>query len=377
MLISGNWVQSAAKTTETPSGSGNLQLAPGTVVAGRITQVSGQGEGVLRLADGRGFSFSGGQALKEGEPVRLEVVRLQPQITFRLMGSESGTAQRLAGDMEQSLMRLPDVFSRLMNLSGLGGAGGLERDGGLNTLFSALRSSSGHHPLFVTSKGESLAAVLQRVLPNLSLQSLQQGDFSELTRLLQGGRSLPELLQQLREAANDLRPGRGGGGEVAAQELGAARQTLGRVGDLLAMQELLPRVNLSPDGDPYLGYRLFWLDERGLGELIWRRHQGGKSGRGGEGEEEVTSVLVTLNLTRLGTVQARLSFQKNSLQIALGAEGEEALSALREDVRQLRQALIQAELPVRSLDLSRMSRASLQEERHTILELGEGFSIEV
>ncbi|HIJ84681.1 MAG TPA: flagellar hook-length control protein FliK [Magnetococcales bacterium] len=186
------------------------------------------------------------------------------------------------------------------------------------------------------------------------------------------------MLQQLRDAANDLRPApeavaQGRGGE---QELSAARQTLMRVGDLLAMQDVLPRTAPGLDGDPYLGYRLFWLDERGLGEMIWRRHHGGNAG--GEGEDkEATSVLVTLNLTRLGTVQARLSYTQNTLQIAMGAEEEDALSALREDIRVLRQALIQAELPLRSLELSRLSRATVQEERHTILELGEGFSIEV
>ncbi|MEO5328509.1 MAG: flagellar hook-length control protein FliK [Magnetococcus sp. THC-1_WYH] len=376
MLISGNFVQSVAKGEAKPS-SGGIQLTEGAIISGRIGQVNSRGEGVLRLTDGSRFSFSGGQALKEGEQVRMEVVRLQPQITFRMIASESGIAQQMAGDMEQSLMRLPDIFSRLMNFSGLDGgmAAASGKGEGLFSLFSAMQQA-GKSPLFVTSKGESMAAVLRRVLPNLSLESLQKGDLTELTRLLRsGGGEIKEMLQQLREAANDLRPAPGTGG--GDQDIGAARQTLMRVGDLLAMQDVLPRTATGPDGNPFLGYRLFWLDERGLGEMIWRQQSGGGSGRRGDEEKEVTSVLITLNLTQLGTLQTHLSYAHNALQVAMGAEEDEALSALRGDIRQLRQALIAAELPLRSLELSKISRGDVQEKRLEILALGEGFSIEV
>ncbi|MBF0423926.1 MAG: flagellar hook-length control protein FliK [Magnetococcales bacterium] len=104
---------------------------------------------------------------------------------------------------------------------------------------------------------------------------------------------------------------------------------------------------------------------------------GGGGRSGGEGEDQTTSVLVTLNLSRLGTVQARLAYVTNALQIAMGAEEDQSLAALREDIRVLRQALIAAELPLRSLELARLSRAEVQEERMAILNLGNGFSVEV
>lgn len=396
MEISGNLVRAVDQSQDKPVGGGR-ELVQGEVIGGRVGSVNGRGEGVLRLADGSSFSFSGGQALKEGEQVRLEVVGLKPQITLRLLASESGAAQRLAGDVEQSLMRSPDIFSRLMDLSGLEAGGGgaglpLQSEGalldGLFSLLTTVRQSmpGAQHPLFVTSKGESVAQVLQRVLPNLSLQSLQQGDLTGLFALLRGGRGqIQDMLQELRLAANDLRPNNDfqpplGQQPVTEQDVSAARQTLLKVGDLLAMQDILPQTHASPNptGDPYLGYRVFWLDERGLGELIWRKQQGGGGRSGGGGEEtQATSVLITLNLSRLGTVQARLSYATNTLQIALGAEEDHSLNALREDIRVLRQALIGAELPLRSLELSRMSRAEVQEERLAILELGSGFSIEV
>ncbi|MBF0416286.1 MAG: flagellar hook-length control protein FliK [Magnetococcales bacterium] len=398
MEIFGNLVRAVGQSQDKPVVSGR-ELVQGEVIAGRVGMVNGRGEGVLRLADGSSFSFSGGQALKEGEQVRLEVVGMKPQITLRLLASESGAAQRLAGDVEQSLMRSPDIFSRLMDMSGLGAgtagtASPFQAEGplfeGLFSFLAAVRQSAPgfvQHPLFVTGKGESMAAVLQRVLPNLSLQSLQQGDLTGLLRLMSGGRGqIQEMLRELRLAANDLRPNTDfqplpGQQPITDQDLSAARQLLHRIGDLLAMQDILPQTHLSsnPAGDPYLGYRLFWLDERGLGELIWRKQQQGGGGRsGGDGEEnQATSVLVTLNLSRLGTVQAHLSYASNTLQIALGAEEDISLNALREDIRDLRQALLGAELPLRSLELSRMTRAKVQEERLAILELGSGFSVEV
>ncbi|MBF0108497.1 MAG: flagellar hook-length control protein FliK [Magnetococcales bacterium] len=380
MFISGNWVQSVNKPVDAPGTAlPSSSLTQGAVVAGRISEINGRGEGVLRLTDGSGFFFSGGQALKAGEQVRLEVVQLQPQVTLRLLGSDSGMAQRMASDMEQSLMRLPDLFARLMHLSGLDATGAVTREGtALSSLFATLRQGGTPHSLFATGKGESLAALMQRVLPNFSFEALGKGDLGELMQLLRGGKEVSEMVRQLRQAALDLQPvadpvtGRGPG----EQELAAARQTLTRLGDLLAMQEILPRTTPGPDGDPFLGYRVFWLDDRGLGELIWRRRR--KGGSGGEGgEKEETSVLVTLNLTRLGAIQAHLSLAENTLRIALKAEEEESLSVLREEIRQLRQALIAAELPLRSLDLSLMTRAMLQEERQAILELGDGFSVEV
>ncbi len=373
-----------------PGGSSAGAAAPSAAAAGlqvgarltaRVSQVHGHGQGVLRFADGSGFSFSGGHNLRVGEPVQLEVVRVVPEIGLRLTASSSGNAFGLAQSAEQSLMRAPDLFARLLSWAGLADTGGvLPGKSPEEALFFALRT--GLKPgVLTTAKGESLAQVLGRTLPNVSAEGLLRGDVTALARLLDGGsrQDVAEAIRQLRQAAIDLRPGSneaGRAGGDAAGELNAARNALNRLGDLLAMQEVLPRAAPSVDGDQFLGYRLFWLTEGGLGEAIWRREQARQRGRKGE-EDPVTTILLSLNMTGLGTVQARLSHAENQLLVAISAEDETALAALRGRIGELRGSLLAEELPLRSLEISRLLGSEMKEERLRALGLGAGFSAEV
>ena len=369
---------SAAAKSPSPSSS-NAGLQVGSVLHARVGQTHGNGQGVLRFADGSGFAYSGGRGLRAGEPVQLEVLRTSPEITLRLMASNSGSAAALAQSAEQSLMRAPDIFARLLNWAGLGGGGGvLPGASPEEALFLALRT--GLKPgVLVTGQGESLSSVLGKALPNLSALSLMKGDVSALVRLLEGGsrQDLADAIRQLRQASADLRFGGEGGraDPAGAAELNAARNALHRMGDLLAMQEVLPRAAPSVDGNQFLGYRLFWLTEGGLGEAIWRREQERARARAGEGGE-TTSVLLSLNMTGLGAVQARLSYADGQLLVALSAEDESALAALRGRIGDLRHGLLQQDLPLRSLEISRLSGGEMKNARLQALELGAGFSTE-
>jgi len=64
------------------------------------------------------------------------------------------------------------------------------------------------------------------------------------------------------------------------------------------------------------------------------------------------------------------------LLINIGAEDEEALSLLRSDIGELRGQLIEAELPLRSLELSRLSGGEIKEQRLQAFGIGAGFSTE-
>ncbi len=379
LLPPGGTTATSAATAATTSG-----LQVGSLLTARVSQVQGNGQGVLRFADGSGFSYSGGHNLRVGEPVQLEVLRLAPEISLRLMASNSGSAAGLAQSAEQSLMRAPDLFARLMNWAGLSNTGGvLTGSSPEDALFFALRSSL-KSSVLTTSKGEGLAQVLGRTLPNVSAEGLARGEVSALARLLDGGsrQDVAEAIRQLRQAAVDLRPGPGSGGEAgatsteSATELNAARNALHRLGDLLAMQEVLPRAAPSLDGDQFLGYRLFWLTEGGLGEAIWRREQARKRSQN-DADDPVTTILLSLNMTGLGTVQARLSYTEKQLLVAISAEDETALAALRSRIGELRGGLLAEELPLRSLEISRLLGSEMKQERLKALGLGAGFSTEV
>ncbi|MBF0195967.1 MAG: flagellar hook-length control protein FliK [Magnetococcales bacterium] len=360
MVISGTMSPPSGATSAQSSAKSASPPSVGQVMQGRVSQTSGNNQGVIRFPDGSSFNYSGA-SLKAGEQVQVEVLRLAPDMVFRLTTSTSGAAGRLAMGAEQSLMRGPDIFAQLLSQAG-------------GKASSALKMGL-QSPLLISGKGENMAAILQRVLPNVSASGLLKGDASGITNLLQGGRSdIANAIRLLREAAADLRPATGAVGDTAG-ELNAARTSLQRLGDMMAMQDILPRAATSLEGDTFLGYRLFWLTEGGLGEAVWRREQARQEG--GNKKEEITSVLLTLNMTNLGPVQVRIAYGEKSLLISIGAEDEEALSSLRSSIGELRGKLIQAELPLRALELSRLSGGEIKEHRLQSLGVGAGFSAEV
>ncbi|MBF0582957.1 MAG: flagellar hook-length control protein FliK [Magnetococcales bacterium] len=386
MIISG--VILPVKTAPAPAASTTSRLTVGEVLTGRVTQVNGNGQGVVRFPDGSGFTFSRGPALTLGEPVQVEVLRLEPEMAFRLLASSSQSASQLAVSAEQSLVRAPDLFANLVRWAGLGNSSPAEAEASL-----ASGGNSGSAQGFAVL-GKSLAHLLQRVLPNLSVQGLLDGEVTELVRLLEGGsrQDVRAAIQQLRQGAIGLllAEERGVGQATTGAEgsdLGAVRNTIHRLGDLLAMQEILPRTPLAAEGNQLLGYRLFWLVEGGMGEAIWYRErqwsepdqqqeQEGESSSGGGEEKRFTTVLLTLNMTNLGAVQSRLSYGEGLCTIHIAAEEEEALAALRRRVGELRSALLEAELPIGALDLTRLVPGELKEKRMRAMGLASHFSAE-
>ncbi len=361
MIISGSLLP-PSETASSPSAS-PPQLTTGKILLGRIAQVDPNGQGVIRFPNGSGFAFAGGTTLRVGEQVSLEVTRLAPEITLRLIASESGTAANLAQSVEQSLMRAPDLLNKLMDLAGLNSRGS---------------GRVGTWPATLVAGKENLSSLLQKSLPNISSQALVKGDFASLVRLLETGnrQEIQEAVRTIRQAAATLQLANPVIGQDESAELSGARNALQRVGDLLALQHVLPQVaTTQPDGSALLGYRLFWLTEGGLGESIWRKEQQNNR-QGSNDEESVTSVLLSLNMTQLGMVQARLAYKTNMLQIGIAAREEASLTTLRTHIRELRQKLVAANLPLHSLDLIKMSEGEMKTERLRNLGIGSGFATE-
>ncbi|MEO5352977.1 MAG: flagellar hook-length control protein FliK [Magnetococcus sp. XQGC-1] len=353
MIISGVLLPSKELPTATAP-TVTPQYTPGEILTGRVTQLNDAGQGVVRFADGSGFSFLRAPGLKMGEPVQVEVLRNAPDLAFRLLGSSSQVAAQLAASAEQSLVRAPDLFAHLLRWAAL---------------------------------SEQNQALLQNSLPNISVNSLLDGDLTALANLLETGsrQDVRAMIQQLRQgsvalllAENPTAPP----GE--SLESTAVRHTLHRLGDLLAMQEILPRLNSSPEGNQLLGYRLYWLTEGGMGEAIWykkRQYEAQEESDGAEeipsaGEKSITTVLLSLNMTNLGAVQAQLSYGDGLCSIRIAAEQEQSLTALRSGVSTLRTALLEAALPLRSLELMRLMPGEVKTNRMQALGLASHFYAE-
>ncbi|MBF0610431.1 MAG: flagellar hook-length control protein FliK [Magnetococcales bacterium] len=415
-----------------------LNLELGQLLTAKVTQVAENGRGILQLADGGLLSFIKGGALNEGEQVRLQVVRTLPEMTLRVVSTEAGEAGRLADTTQRSVLRAPDIFSRLLRFSGLMPAAAdstgevdlppegraptqnlpqttvregaqpaarnvlpelvrgtvvygervVQAEGGRGPVTASLSRPPVvvQNPLdlanqLVSGGGEKLSQVVRNALPHVSLFDLQQGRVEGLVKLMTGQQqeqSLPlrEAIQRLRVAAESLKwvksdtlspeeqqairdTIREAGGEGAV--LREAKTALQRLGDVLAAQDLLPKNQPAADGSTFLGYRVFWMPEGGMGEILWRREKEAEKG-GGEGKQGF-SVLLSLQLSRLGLVQAHISMGEGYLNVAISARDEQALEALRQDIGDLRNHLIQAELPLRTLNLSRLNEEAMQEER--------------
>ncbi|MBF0159788.1 MAG: flagellar hook-length control protein FliK [Magnetococcales bacterium] len=348
-----------------------LKLSVGDLLVGRVLTIdSVSGQGSLRLTDGTAITFTGGNnlaagSLAVGEMVQLEVSRTAPQITLRLAGSESALATQLAESTQQTVARAPEVLARLVTLLQTQQGGGLP---------AALRAQIGR--------------ILQQNLPTVPVEALWQGEITSVSQLLTHGQLLTEsgdAIQQLRLAMAQLQADQeqqsaaasSGGRSGAGAALTTVQTTLSQLSDLLTLQTLLPSLSLTDqDGSVLAGYRLFLLDEGGWGEAIWR--YGGQSGSRGQGSQggnrDTITVMLSLAMTQLGRVQARLSASNGQLWINLAAEQEQGLSALRQQVGELRDRLLAAGLPLQSLDLQRLTGAALESERRRMLGLlEEGF----
>ncbi|MBF0164319.1 MAG: flagellar hook-length control protein FliK [Magnetococcales bacterium] len=355
------------------------ELFEGQMLAGRVANVGADGQGVIRFPNGSGISFSGGYALQAGEQVTLEVTRLTPEVGVRLVASESGGAAQLAQTAEQSLARGPELLGRLMLLSGLarGATGGT----GESALLAGGRSG------VLVAGRETLAGVLQRALPNVGLGDLMKGDLAGLTRVLEAGsrQEVADAVRLVRQAAEHLRhePTQPANAttpatrEEVAAEVAGARHALQRLGDLLALQHILPQAAASPEEGAYLlGYRLFWMNDGGLGEAVWRRERDRRRKEGKSGDGSLLSVLLSLNMTRMGMVQARLEHGAGLVRVAISAQEEASLVALRGGVGELRGALLEAGVPLHSLDLAMLGAGGMKAERAQFLGLGSGFHTE-
>ncbi|MBF0295486.1 MAG: flagellar hook-length control protein FliK [Magnetococcales bacterium] len=349
MIVSGVLNGPVDPTAPTPSPASPPPLTEGRLLSGRISQASPDGQGIVRFPNGSGFAFTGGQALRVGDQVTLEVLRLVPEVTLRLLSSDSAAAASLARSASRGLLRAPDLLQSL------------------------LRPASG-----LLAGRAPLAEVAREALPDLSLEGLLKGDVTRLARLLENSdpREVMRSVARLRQAAVELEPNPARPGQVDAAELGSVRSGLRMLGDALAMQHLLPQVATPEDGSVLLGYRLFWMHEGGVGEAIWREEREKERGRK-SGKERLQSVLLSLNMTRLGMVQARLAYGEGLLRVAIAARDEAALTELRASIGDLRRALIVAELPLHSLDLAKLPETEMRAERARAMGLGSGFEAEI
>ncbi|MEO5333448.1 MAG: flagellar hook-length control protein FliK [Magnetococcus sp. YQC-5] len=368
MIITGTLIT----PIETPSLAPDASPPPlmeGKILVGRITQAGSDGYGMVRLSNGSQFSFSGGVHLQVGEQVTLEVTRLLPEVTLRLVASESGVAANLAQSVEQSLRQAPDLLDKMMHLAGLTSAGKGGKD--LPTLLVGGRMAG------VLGRSETLTGLLQKVLPNVSGEGILKGDLTSLVRLLETGsrQEVVNAVNQLRQAAATLHVDTPGVSREDSAVLTMARNTLQQVGDLISLQHVLPQLASPTDGSLLLGYRFFWLTDGGLGEAIWKRERQKKQG-GKAGADSVISVLLSLNMTRLGQVQARLAYGDEMLQVGLAARDDEALTLLRQNIAELRQNLLAAHVPLRTLDLSKLGEMEMNAERLAALGVGAGCDAE-
>ncbi|MGN7611348.1 flagellar hook-length control protein FliK [Magnetococcales bacterium HHB-1] len=390
MIISDVLSLDAPKAQRSQSSADRSDLTPGRTFSARVTQVDGEGRGTLKLPDGRALGFSGGRGLSVGENVRFEVVRQSSDqnIALRVISSERGVAQQMAGQLQQSVLRAPDVFAKLLPHLQQGSSSlPSSSSSAAQSMRAFLSESQAVHTTEKTSgaqektvlsiQNRTLSQTLAKILPSVSWRSSMQGNLSQWVDVFGPRNDFSSMAQQMREAAGALQQVGGLPAGLAAPDgevqdvARAVRGALNRMADLVAAQELLPRQHQDAGEQAIFGYRVFWLEDGGLGEAIWRREQ---KKRGMHGDDaEGYSVLLSLQLTALGAVQSRISYMDGQMNIALAAEDEGALAALRRDLSELRAALQQNEEGplLHALDLTKLFPKAFYQERQEFLGLEE------
>ncbi len=368
-----------------------LDLAVGDLLTGRVTDLQENGQGVFRQPNGGVLVFSGAERLVEGEQVQLRVVRLSPVVTLQIVASDSRAAARLVEMAEQSLTLGPEVFARLLQAAGPDVTATSEAGSPASPQAGAPDAPAADPSIRQAAEGpsaiprgeESLAALLRRNLPTLSLESLAQGQFEELTQLLEGrlyASTMPEAVRNLRQAAatwhSALEQGQSASADTSqltGPERLAVSHALHRLGDMLAAQDLLPSGRVT-DPSALLGYRIFWMSEGGLGEVIWRQEH--PRGRGQETQDARVSVLFCLSLTRLGLVHVHLVSGTGGLLLRFAAADPGAVAALRREVGKLRAGLLTADVPLQAVEFSHSTPAAMRKARLEALGLAGEFVAE-
>ncbi len=371
---------------------GLQELAVGDLLTGRVTDLQANGQGVFRQANGGALVFSGAERLVEGEQVQLRVVRLSPVVTLQVVASDSRVAARLAEMTEQSLALGPEVFARLLQAAGLE-EGAASESGSLASPQAAAPDAPAADPSTrqaaegssaIPRGEESLASLLRRNLPTLSLETLARGEIEELAQLLEGRREGPaaaEAVRDLRQAATTWHSAVEQGQSASADTSQltspgrpAVSHALHRMGDMLAAQDLLPSGRGTVDVGALLGYRIFWVAEGGLGEVIWRQEH--PRGRSQGAPDSRVSVLFCLSLTRLGLVHVHLVSGTGGLLLRFAAADPGTVAALRREVAELRTGLLTTDIPLQAVEFSHSTPAAMRSARLEALGLAGEFVAE-
>jgi hypothetical protein len=342
--------------------------------------------------------------MAEGDTVRLEVIQTAPRTLLRLLDSDSGQAARLATSIAenttQTLVRAPALMARVMQLLNLDtGTPSTAPQDPLDVLSTGLSGTrtpgtagragvaTGVATAAVGRTGASLLqGLLQRHMPTVSLQSLMEGDVLPVLQnaMQQSPQQVAEGVRQMNIAAEQvarlLPTGTVPGSSDPATTTTALtpdtlRSSVQQLGELLISQKLVPMLSLTDEkGFVLNGYQMFWLQDGGFGELIWRQRPDDDGSTGGQGEQMAT-VLLSLHMTQLGRVQALVSFSRGRISVSVSAAEESALVELRQNIGLLRQRLLEEGLVIDAIELSRHSEQALEAGRRAIMgSLESGFS---
>lgn len=276
--------------------------------------------------------------IQSGDTIRLQVVSVQPKITFSIAASTNplstpeqiGSAARMLSDLSNRPIERPLV--QQMGDKAVWAATQQAPD--VKQLAAGLREAVGKSGLFYEShqaqwvRGErSTGQLLEEPQNLLTGKALHP----EASQSLLAGRSLPPGMASAAQLAADKQP------LVQQAQLAASAAIKQDDGGPPIAREVLPLVQQQLH--TLENHHMVWLGQVWPGQQMQWEIQGEPEHAGQQQDEREWSTEMELSLPRLGDVRAKLVFAERGLRLTLHAADETTAGVFSQALPQLRDAL--------------------------------------
>lgn len=336
-----------ALTSEAPKPVANLEL--GQQLQGSVQSKISEGMFKVQVA-GQTLQMRLPGNIQAGDTIKLEVVSLQPRITFGMVASSNplstpeqiGSAARLLANLAERPVERP-VVQQLGNKAVWQAE---QQAPDTKMLAVALRETLGKSGLFYEShqaqwiRGErSISQLLeepQNLLTGKGAQQLAEGQYASPGKASAAQANASTLVKSAAEQAAPDKASTAQPNTVQAKAAGDAPQPIAKELVHMVQQQLHALEQ----------HHLVWMGQVWPGQQMQWEIQGQPEHQARQQDERQWSTEMELSLPRLGGVHARLVFTESGLRVALHAAEPATVDLFNSALPRLRNSFAEAGIPL-------------------------------
>jgi len=331
--------QQAALISDAPKPVTNLEL--GQQLQGSVQEKISEGFFKVQVA-GQTLQMRLPGNIKSGDTIKLEVISLQPRITFGMIASTNplstpeqiGSTARMLSNLAERPIERPIVQQSGNKAVWQAGQEAPEP----KLLAAGLRETLGKSGLFYESHQA------QWIRGERSINQLREEPQNLLTaKALPTAKPLPQSVEGLRAAAERLSTALAQQNTNAAQVSGTGPAAPGEAAQPIA-KELVHLVQQQLH--TLEQHHLVWMGQVWPGQQMQWEIQGQPEHQSRQQDERQWSTEMELSLPRLGDVHARLVFSGSGLRMMLRAADTATVELFNGALPRLRNSLANADIPL-------------------------------